>query len=286
LSLINLMSKCCLKTVLDKLDNRISQGFGDFTAIETETPENEDGTLNEKLGAIHLYAQSGRASLWCRYLVGDQFLPNGKQRHSPVMSVPEGWPDPNMEDVLRKVKIIQASEYFVSDGEHQWPTTMPKISLPEEIWFGRKKLLLNTRRPFFHPHRTKAKLLEDINRPGLISLYVEGYIDRCDFRQRQRIEQTRWIDPNCDDMPVETQSIDYKPDRKTVEFRFLTRYLNYAQLSDGRWYPKHWRMTTEIGVQQRKSCQQSHLQIFAGMKLYESCFTNPEQQVTNNLGKE
>lgn len=277
-----LRGKSQIRTVLDRLDNKISQGFGDYVAIKTETPVNKDGTLDEAHGALHFYSQSESASLWCRYLVGDEFLPNGRRRGAPVMGVPKGWPLPNVEVVLQQVRNRQPSEYFVSNGEQVWPTTMPKVSLPKQIWFGLEQLLLNNRLR----KKTKVKLLEDINRPGLVGLYAEGHILSCDSPRRQRIEQILWIDPERDDMPVERLSRDYKQDGKTVELKLLTKYLDYAQLSDGRWYPRHWRMTTEIGEQQRKSCREFHLQIFAGMKLDESWFTNPEGQVTNNISEE
>jgi hypothetical protein len=161
------------------------------------------------------------------------------------------------------------SEYFVSDGEQVWPhAKAKKIDLAEEIWFGREQLLLNTR-------KARAKLLKDIDRPDLIGLYTEGHIYRCDSPSSQRIEQILWIDPNRDDTPVEMLSLDYGVDGKTVELKLLTECIDYVQLPDGRWYPTHWRMTTEVGKQPRKSYREFYLHIFVGMKLDETWFTNP-----------
>lgn len=284
-----------LKTVLDRLDDRISQGFGDFTAIKTETPVNKDGSLDKEHSALNLYSQNDSASLWRRYLVGEQFLPNGKQRGAPTISVPKGWPDPDIDDILEQVRSKRPSEFYVSNGDQIWPLNMPKASLPKEIWLGREQLLLNEFRAMpilsklaykIRRKKGKAKLLEDINRPGLVGLYAEGYIPRCDSPRRQRIEQILWIDPERDDMPVETLSRDYSQDEKTVKLKFLTKYLDYTQLSDSRWYPTRWQMTTEVHNRPDKDCREFHLQLFAEMKLDKSWFTDPDKRFANRISEE
>ena len=262
-----------LKEVLDRLDARIAEGLGDYTAIITETPVNEDGTLNKQLSAVNLYAQSGQASLWCRYLVGDELLPNGRRRNAPTMSIPKNWPQPEIEDVLQQAINMLPSEYLVRDGNQVWPFAKGQKwdDLAGRIWFGREQLLVNTR-------GAKAKLLKDVNRPDLTGLYVEGHINK-------RIEQTYWIDPNRDDMPVELLSHDYSEDGKTVVVKLLTEYIDYAQLSDGRWYPAHWQMTSEVGKQARKSCREYYLNISTEIKLDEIWFTNPEGRLQSSVNK-
>jgi hypothetical protein len=264
---------------LDRLDARIAKGLGDYVAIKTETPVNKDGTLNKQLSAINLYAQSGKANLWCRYLVGGKFLPNGNRRNAPTMSVPVNWPQPKIEDVLQQAINMSPSEYFINDGKQRWPhNKTPTRNLVGEIWFGRKQFLLNTK-------GAKAKLLKDINRPDLIGLYTEGYINSCDSLLSQRIEYTCWIDPNRDDMLVERLSHDYSTDGKTVDLKIFTEYIDYAQLSDGRWYPAHWQMTIEAGKQPRKSCRKFYLNISTDIKLDELWFTDPVWRLQSSTSK-
>jgi len=113
----------------------------------------------------------------------------------------------------------------------------------------------------------------------LTGLYVEGHINSCNSPLSKRIEQTYWIDPNRDDMPVELLSHDYSEDGKTVELKLLTEYIDYAQLSDCRWYPAYWQMTIEAGKQPRKSCRKFYLIISTDMKLDVLWFKNPEERL-------
>jgi len=275
-----------LRTVLDRLDGRVSQGFGDFTAIKTETPVNKDRTIDKEHSALNLYSQNESASLWCRYLVGDQFLPNGKRRGAPIISVPKGWPEPDIDDILEHVRNKRPSKFYVSNGEQVWFLNMPKASLSKEIWLGREQLLLNGCRAMpilsklaykIRRKKAKAKLLDDINHPSLVGLYVKGHFFSCCPRELKQIKQFLWIDPERDDMPVETLSCDYGSDAKTIELKLLTKYLDYAQLSDGRWYPTRWQMTYEVHNRPDKYCLEFHLQLFADMKLDKSWFTDPNK---------
>lgn len=263
-----------LKRLLDRLDARIAEGLGDYTAIVTETPVNEDGTLNEQLSAVNLYAKRGRSSLWCRYLVGGELLPNGNRRGAPVMSIPDNWPHPEIEDVLQRAINMLPGNYLVRDGKQVWPFAKgPKWDdLAGRIWFGRDRLFISTR-------GAKVRLLEDVNRPDLVGVYSEGH------RQLKRIEHIYWIDPNRDDMPVERLSCDYSADGKTVERKFFTEYISYSQLSDGRWYPAHWQMTSEHRERPGKSCRKYYMNFSTDMKLDKSWFTNPEERTRSSIDK-
>lgn len=265
-----------MKEILDRLDDRISRGFGDFTAIQTEIPIDENGLLDTDHSALYLMAQNGRARLWCRYLVGEQFLQNGRRRAVPTMNVPKDWPHPNIEDVMQEARSKMPSEYIVSDGQEVWPFRMSEPSLSREIWFGREGLLLNT-------PGAKAQLLRDASQKDLIGVHAEGHLYRDDFENLQLIEHTCWFAPEQDDMPVKILIGHYGQDGKTVVVKITVDYCDYTQLSDGRWYPIRWRQSIEGG--QRRKCNEFCMQIFQEVKLDKSWFADPQERLKSFGGR-
>jgi hypothetical protein len=263
--------------VLDRLDGRIDGTFGDHAAIVTETPLNDDGTLNEWLGVIDLYARSNRSSLWFRYLVGDTVHPDGLQRRAPVLPIPAGWPEPKIDDFLRQVKNLTPQEYYATDGKQAWPVSKgPKRDLAEEIWRGRRNLLIGAPRPVI-------MLIKDPGRPDLLGIYAEGCIWTGIGDQFQRVEQVCWLNSDRDDMPVETLLRDYAPDGKTVALKTTIEYMSHAQLPSGKWYPSRWIQTTTVRTGQGR--REFRLQIFEGMRLEESWFVDPQGRATTNAAK-
>lgn len=263
------------KQILDRLDARIV-GFGDYVAVETQTLVDEDGALDARQSSVQLYAQVGKKNLWCRYLVGDQFHPtSGRRRGAPVMSVPKGWPCPELQDLLHQAKTSVPSEYAVTDGKEFWSNvTKSPISLAEQIWWGRKLVRTFGRRP---------KLITDVNRPDLVGLYVQTSMLTCPTG-RQKVEQVLWLDPNRDDGPVETLSRDYSPDGKTIEFECVTKCTDSLQLPDGRWYP-HCRTITRNSRSKGKIVtypEKAYLRIFPKMELDSTWFTDPNDRPQRN----
>jgi hypothetical protein len=260
------------KPILNRLDGRIAEGFGDYVAVATETHVRDGGQLNPDLAALNIYARNGKAALWVRYLAGESILPNGRPRAAEVMSLPEGWPLPALENIIERAKATKPGDYTVTDGKLTWPKQgLRCVDLAETIWRGRGLLLL-------HNPGAKARLLADVNRPDLVGIYAEGLVQQCDSRRFQRTEQLIWIDPGRDDVPVETFARDYGPDGETVVTEFSTKYLDYGQLPDGKWYPNCWRQTTRSRVrdQFRDYTQQFHLRLYPGTKLHSGWFCDPQ----------
>ena len=255
--------------VADRLDDRISKNLGNYVALVTEAPIGEDGTPNERQSTLRLYAKNGESSLWCRYLVGDCSYPNGTPRPASVMSVPIGWPNPVIEDIIQRARKVLPSEYYITNGERTWPhDKMPRRDLADEMWPGRERLLLSA-------PGARATLITDIDRPELLGIYTERRIllreDTC-----QRVEEVFWIATDRDDVPVETLSRDYAADGETVQFEVVTNYFCHARLSNHMWYPSNWRTMTKSANGGRDH-RESHLQLFDGMILDNSWFVDPKQ---------
>ena len=116
-----------LNIVLDRLDNRISQGFGDFTAIKTSTPE--------KGQTLQICSQYDKAYLWYGYMVDSSSPPNDNQRNTAFIRTPKNWPNPDLKDVLQHIKGYPPCVYYVTDGQQVWSNgKMRKRGLVEEIW--------------------------------------------------------------------------------------------------------------------------------------------------------
>jgi hypothetical protein len=258
-----------LDSLLDRLDKRVIEGFSDYIAIKAETPLLEEEIPDVNHSAITLYAQNGKAVLWCRYLVGDQYLENGRKRNAPVVSLFNNWPKPDIQEILEKLKDAQPSEYSVTDGERRWPHNKSPIrTLSQIIWRGRRNLLLDTK-------EARVELLKDSDRPNLTGIYAPGKMYRCNDGSMQKIEQIFWVDTEPDDMPVESISRDYEADGTTVKSLIHMNYFEHGKLPSGKWYPVRWTQSYTIVKRQVKDVREFHLQIYPDYKLDKTWFQDP-----------
>jgi len=279
---VNNRPKAAVQEVLDRLDKRYRQGFGDYVAIMTETPLREDGTLETDMCALHLFAQEAEAWLSCGYLVGMRQYRNGKPRQA--IDLLPGWPFPDKDTVLAAIRSAAPSEFIVSDGERTWhdyhgemkdklkqmiPHERAQSSLPGKIWAGRSRMGL------YGPD-AKVELVADDQHPRLTGLRTETMIPVTPMT-KQKEEDIRWIDSAHDDVIVEEIVKRYKLDGQTLEAEFCTQYLEQKQLLNGQWYPSHWKVTLTFWRDNRpklSNIREYHLQIWPDIKLDRSWFTD------------
>ena len=141
----------------------------------------------------------------------------------------------------------------------------------------------------------KVELLSDNKHPGQVGLRVKTYSHPTP-KSKQLQETILWLDPARDDVPVEKIRRTYEKDNKTVKREYISRYMGYAQLPSGQWYPTQWQVTS--GICQDVSRGQSHnrgfvkgtrqynLRIFPNVKLGEEWFTDPSEKWKAAVNKE
>jgi hypothetical protein len=270
------------KAVLDRLDRRAEQDFGNYVAVLTQIDHRKSWGSRKK--AVQIYARDGKKAAYLTFTLREEEYPD-----SPMIGL-QGWPLPKIDEVLRRAEKTIPLFYYVTNGSKAWsgsmisaPKTKEKIReaelpmkynplrinycLSNEIWKGRESLHLYD----FGP---RTDTLQNKAHPNAVGVRLrEG-----DFSPKAKLpartEKIYWIDPNRDDMPLETTVREEKfipgsdTAATTVEFHF--RYLNYGQLPDGRWYPTHWENQLS-----RKSTHgrtdgfslEFHLQVFPNMEL-------------------
>ena len=243
-----------LAPILGRLENRVVQGFGNYTAVLTESIVTKDQNLKEK--ALSLFAQKDNASLYTRY-------PLSKSSPISEKMIIEKWPIPAIDDILSQAKDGVLPEiFFVSNGlkasHGMYEKTSASYRGLGEIVDG-NKIDLNTirfglsakvwpsqynigfdRREF----EEKVTLLHDENRPQEIGLHFESTSSESTVAGGGigRIETICWIDPARDDLIVEKDEKFYSPDSKTINFEQHTQYIDYSQIN-GQWYPTCWQTT-------------------------------------------
>jgi hypothetical protein len=268
------------KAVLDRLDRRAEGDFGKYVAVLTQTDHRKGWGKK----AVHIYARDAKKTAYLTFSLRKEEFPD-----SPMLGLP-GWPSPKLEDVLWRAEKMIPIFYYVTDGSKAWsgsmvstPKTREKIresELPQredplrinyclsnEVWKGREALHLYD----FGP---RTDTLQNKAHPRAVGVRLREGDFGPKARPPARTEKIFWIDPNRDDMPLETTVREEKfapgsdTVATTVEVHF--RYLDYARLPDGRWYPTHWEQQLS-----RKSTQgrtfdfflEYHLQIFPNRQL-------------------
>jgi hypothetical protein len=110
-----------LKELLARIDQRMDRGFGDYVAILTETPTN-DGQLVPNVGSVTLYAQEGTKWLSHRFLAGGRrvVLSRFREEDGPLLPLPDGWPTPDIANLIKPLAAATPNEAYVVDGVNAW----------------------------------------------------------------------------------------------------------------------------------------------------------------------
>ncbi len=130
---------------------------------------------------------------------------------------------------------------------------------------------------------TDASLTQDAAHPGLIGIRYKR-TPQPDEGTTEINESTWWLDPVRDDMPVETTWSSSPRAGAAVRTEMRVRYLDYAQLPDGQWYPTRWQ--EDRSDRDRKtgkmvpSTQYYRLQIWPKLRLGDEWFRPPEPPPT------
>ena len=250
------------KIVLDRLDSRVKRGFGNSVAVLTESIVNDDRSLSKR--SLQLFGQKGNSLLCARYPLN---RPNDPL--SDMISV-QSWPQPNINEVLTQAKNARPAFLFVGDGTE---ANAQQFALSSQVWPIPCNLGFDKREM-----EEKATLLSSDVRPQEIGLNFDIIISERVSADSGfgRSETIYWIDPVCDDIITEKIERFYKPDRRSIAFQNETRYLDYAQTSDGQWYPARWQ-TTISDQDSTKVVMEYNLKIYSEMVLDDGWFTDFEK---------
>jgi hypothetical protein len=283
--------------LLDRLQKRAERGFGDGVVVMTELTAGEDGKIVTTEGALHVFLRSGKAMYDARYLVGPSEGPNA----AFYVPLPANWPTPSADDALAAVRNGTPTNFLASDGTHAWqgfgssPSTMQvraidpnskaegfqftvaRFGMTANLWPTRNRLGL-------FGSNGKAEVITDPTRPGMIGLKVVQMIwtgkgDPQDRKQQRRAEQTYWLDPKRDDLPVESSWTNHKPGGDAIEMESKTTNLEMKQLPDGRWFPSRWKSVMKGAAMARDQVQENALFVFPGHKVPAEWFSNPVERV-------
>lgn len=273
--------------VVTRLSDRIAKGFGNGVAVLTESRGmvGRDGVERFDLGELTLYARHGDRNISMRYTVTDsQAARNGAHWLRPI---PNGWPWPKLEQILA---VLGPNNYplggHITIGDRTWDVDPSRVqemapgvasqsyylySIGSLIWPNRELLGLNI-------PGTQVTLVTEPARPSMIAL-ARGAQREIDPRLPTSDDRrTYWMDPEHDDMPVETIDTIHVPSSRAGEKKQrerITRYLEYAQLPNGQWYPTRWEVeSSSLNLPPLTMC----LQIFPGATLDEAWFTNPNER--------
>lgn len=223
------------KSVWERIEQRRERGYGDGIALLWMSYGDTDQF------SVRLYMQQGAARYHGDFYINPKPAPDGQPRIAPF----DDWPATSLEEVLRRARQANPGMVFVTDGKRAWGGDMSfrltrwlkeidllywEDSWPHrisgEIWPSRRKMSL-------YGTGTEFSMSRDAAHPERLLLHSRSLYG----------EQLHWLDTSRDDMPLRTTSRQFTDDGKTVKSESDKEFLEWAQLTDGRWYPTHWRTT-------------------------------------------
>jgi len=271
------------KAILTRIDARVgpNEQLGDYVAIEPSTLTFQDKDAKQvERKRLTIYGRSGEKRFFACYWSLDK---------QPTINL-EGWPNLGMKTV-NSAKNVLPDILFIYDGTQGWfrrkPDSgfrtlkpeevtkhfLPGFSLSGNIWKGGHRInfqhrprlgidiqAINAPPPPNRPDQIGLRIVES----GWTGLNME--FDRCNYEW--------WLNPNRDDLPIETTTTFRSADDKIVN-QDLAQYTDFAQLSTGQWYPTRWLTTSMIGS---KTVIESHLIILPNDQLPLDWFTDPAKR--------
>ncbi len=271
------------KKLLDRLDTRVERDYGDYVAVLTQTNHGKRWGAKPKKMFLYLYGRQENRAFY-----GEYSLRGNDYADSPLLKI-QGWPNPNLNQVLELTGKTIPVFFYATDGkkscagsyapdevkngrfrEHQDPIKnnpfQTNYRLGYHLWKGRDALFLWG----FGP---KQDLVTDKDHPNALGLRLREGDFSPKAEPQARTEKIFWIDPTRDDLPLEATTREEKfivRQKPPVIIEFKIRYLKYAQLPNGRWYPSHWENRLSRKDSDGKAdgfSLEYHLQIFPKAKL-------------------
>jgi hypothetical protein len=278
-----------VEAVLGRFDHRCRKGFGNFVAVLTTSDLTDDQVRGKK--SLELFSRKGASLLYASYLL-EKEEPADWNPSSDMSSI-TNWPIPDIDQVTELGRDILPCQLYVSDGtsacrihyfkrkpgsyqvqeivDKQKVTEMDSyLSLSYKLWprHLRKKVVhAGDGRMLV----SELSLLRDAGRPGQIGLHND-VIDRLNH-----IEIIYWIDPDRDDMPVETIARMFDKSHESITEERRTRYFDYAGVRENQWYPTRWQKTNmDYSEENRRAIviTEYNLRVFPDIELDDWWFNN------------
>jgi len=286
-----------------RLDERRQSQFGDFVALlSSSVTESMGRNVEMNSGNVTLFAVKGDHWLANQYVL---FLPANSRAGVQVVlsSRPEGWPTPDVKQLLPVLHTAPPQVYWIMDGDNGWRGGLNDKTLsmlPVSASVDRELLSLQTLGAQLWTandvvgapaHNVEAKLQEGLLRlrsKGLTTIMKNGSNSLADGLVGT-YESTAILDPAKNDLATMRYTNIIRNDSLELYQQTRNHYLSFAQLPNGQWYPTAWNQ--EISQRDTESGSDNttvttyHLQIIPGLKLEDDWFTNPVPRVTTGAAR-
>ena len=291
-----------LKTLLSHLDQRAQHGFGDGVVIITQRLIGAKGQ-KFKGGQLHLSLRQGKSHYHGVYRVDATLHYNidGVRGVSPPyvsLSRPHDWPRPHWDVIREVIGKVAPSSYVVSDGERLWrgrylhdgrhegessvieDDIRPTAGLNSFVSY--RKVLWPTRDDMWlagaYAGRARVTLLskDDDRDRKLIGVQVKLSVVGAGIQNH-----VWWFDRSRGYAPVEkvAQVDSVSPGGQRTESFQTTRFVKFAQLPDGMWYPARWETPNLAQDGQLLSTRICEVTVLRDAKIKQSWFSAPQSRL-------
>jgi hypothetical protein len=236
--------------VLNRFDKHNLEGLGNFVGVLTETDQRKEWGTKKMF--LYLYGQEDNKMFYAVYEFNPSDYPD-----SLILNLP-GWPKVDIKKTLDLARKTIPLIYYATDGQSAWLGKFDTSKENKSRMLESKQLLKNFPPPhdhflihhfwrnrealFLYGYGPPADTLTDNEHPGLIGLRLREGDYTPSAKNTIREEWIFWVDPSRNDLPIQSihrgERITNKPNTLT---QFDTRFLDFARLPNGTWYPIHWK---------------------------------------------
>lgn len=283
-----------------RLENRVAQDFGDYTALSVSYDANPDGSASRDSGFATLYAIKGDKYLVIGYRLRRTDQPGRRPTYNAVFKdLPYTWPVVSIDELLPTLLVSFPNQFTVWNGKKGWSGSFDQNKReltvqnmheysgnrihhrclagefwPQYAWFGSEA-------------HTKRIFLQDANRPEIVGIKAQTFAHARGREDDGGSEITYWIDASHADVPVEINSLQ-KYETGELSHGTHAIYDTFTQLPSGQWYPAHWRrvITSRNPPEYKRieSDTEYRLQIHPTLALGDEWFVDPGKRLPKHPG--
>ena len=264
--IVDCRSDADVKALMKRLAQQAhDRDFGNGLAVVTCNYTIPDSKVSGDLGTVCVYGKRGEERFTYRYgVAGDRI-----RSHDLYNPLPAGWPRPGVDDVIKLLDKGRPCDGEAIGGFMDDRGTRVIWGLAGEIWDG----WLTSQ--YEKMAMTKGQIIHDErDHKGLVGLKV--LVSHRNMEDAQ--DTTLWVDPSRNDVPVEKivrrPMYDMRARPYYVEER--TKYTDFNQLPNKRWYPTKWTWTRKVDGEEYT--MQYLLRILPDAKMDDKWFADPRKR--------
>ncbi len=278
-----------IETLLDALDKREAERFGDSVVLVTETTQFPGGRKSLRRKLWMMLSKEEAFYYACYQVGGARHSRQGVRPEYMIVPVLDGWPRPSWSTAEGVLRLNAPSWYLVSDGIEMTHGTfqidgehLDKGPVRKLLWMRTNTYLGRD----LWPCRENMYLIEDNPARGRVELLSHPHRNVVGLRVWESVvghglrEHVWWFDRERNYVPIErTSQIDHVIDETRTTQTNHVRYVDYERLPNGTWYVSRWEKPNRDHEGRLLSTVLYQMQVFPKTDLGRDLFSSPHKRL-------